>query len=87
MIATVIHILVLLSANHDFCILEANRSYWFVALGVLSLWFMFGYLTHEKKYDVYNFEQLFYNMGGETSSNDFRESNPKRYFTKVIEFY
>ena len=85
--AIVVHCLILMSANHSFSVVEKNREVAFGVYLVLSMVAAWRFLNHTKDYDIYNFEALYFQSGGLATLKQLRDSNPKRYYKQIMEYF
>lgn len=83
-----INLLVVLSADHSFMVVDSQMRPWvFLAFGFVSLMATFKFLTNTKTYQVFNFESMYFQMGGYHSLKDIRDSNPKRFYNQIDQFF
>lgn len=61
-LAIIMNVLIFFSAPNSFCLVKNEKL--FIGYGLLSLVATYKYLTHTKKYHLYNFEELYVQLGG-----------------------
>lgn len=86
-VAMLLHFAILLSANHSMCVIHHCRTLAFGVFGLMSAFWTSVFFSSSKTYEIFDFENLFFNSGGEASLIDIRESHPERYFNKILKFF
>lgn len=84
-VAIVLNLLVVMSSAHPLRpISQQNAYYAFAFYFLVSFVATTRYFTNGKKYQLYNFESLYYQQGGPPNHKDLRDSHPQQYFRTIL---
>ena len=80
-LAIVLNVLIFFSAPNSFCLVK--NEYLFYLYALISVVASYKYLTHTKKYQLYNFEDLYVQLGGHLDA-ELKQQQPSRYYKKIL---